>query len=71
MAGEPSTVLIDGGIVMPMDGTKTVHDPGSVLVVDGVIAATGYRPLRLNSSRCESNQAMTSLRFQRLCLPIL
>ena len=34
-------------------------------------AATGYRPLRLNSSRCESNHAMTSLRFQRLCLPIL
>ena len=34
-------------------------------------AATGYRPLRLNSSRCASNQAMTSLRFQRLCLPIL
>ena len=34
-------------------------------------AGTGYRPLRLNSSRCASNQAMTSLRFQRLCLPIL
>ena len=30
-----------------------------------------YRPLRLNSSRCASNQAMTSLRFQRLCLPSL
>ena len=41
MAGEPSTVLIDGGIVMPMDGTKTVHDPGSVLVVDGMIVAVG------------------------------
>ncbi len=24
-----------------MDGTRTVHDPGSVLVVDGVIAAVG------------------------------
>ena len=34
-------------------------------------AATGYRPLRLNSSRWASNQAMTSVRFQRLCLPIL
>jgi hypothetical protein len=34
-------------------------------------ATTGYRPVRLNSSRSESNQAMTSRRFQRLCLPII
>ena len=27
------TLLIDGGIVLPMDGTRTFHDPGSVLVV--------------------------------------
>ena len=41
MAQDLRSVLIDGGIVLPMDGTKTVHDPGSVLVVDGVIAAIG------------------------------
>ena len=33
--------LIRGGIVLPMEGRKTYHDPGSVLVVDGTIAAVG------------------------------
>ncbi len=38
--GTPN-VLIHDGIVLPLDGTRTVHDPGSVLVVDGAIAAVG------------------------------
>jgi hypothetical protein len=41
MATESSSVLIHDGIVLPMDGGRTVHDPGSVLVLDGVIAAVG------------------------------
>jgi 5-methylthioadenosine/S-adenosylhomocysteine deaminase len=41
VAGEANSVLIEAGIVIPMDGTRTVHDPGSVLVVDGAIAAVG------------------------------
>ena len=41
MVSNTSSVLIHDGIVLPMDGTKTVHDPGSVLVLDGVIAAIG------------------------------
>ena len=45
--------------------------PSSAGLFSADAAATGYRPLRLNSSRWASNQAMTSLRFQRLCLPIL
>lgn len=32
--------LIRGGIVLTMEG-RTYHDPGSVLVIDGVIAAVG------------------------------
>ncbi len=34
-------VLIRNGIVLPMEGDKVVHDPGSVLVLDGRIAAVG------------------------------
>src|SRR5688500_16154035 len=41
MVSNTSSILIHDGIVLPMDGTKTVHDPGSVLVLDGVIAAIG------------------------------
>ena len=41
MDTEANSVLIHDGIVLPMDGGRTVHDPGSVLVVDGVIAAVG------------------------------
>ena len=33
------TFLIRGGIVLPLEGRKVSHDPGSVLVIDGVIAA--------------------------------
>ena len=33
--------LIRGGIVLPMEGRKTYYDPGSVLVIDGAIAAVG------------------------------
>ena len=36
-----TTFLIEGGIVLPMEGDKVSHDPGSVLVVDGRIAAVG------------------------------
>jgi 5-methylthioadenosine/S-adenosylhomocysteine deaminase len=36
-----TTFLLRNGIVMPMEGRKTVHDPGSVLVVDGRIEAVG------------------------------
>jgi len=35
------SVLIRDGIVLPMDGARTVYDPGSVLVLDGTIAAVG------------------------------
>jgi len=39
---DPSTsILISGGIVLPMEGTRAAHDPGSVLVVDGHIVAVG------------------------------
>ena len=41
MNTDSTSVLVHNGIVLPMDGTRTVHDPGSVLVVDGVIAAVG------------------------------
>jgi 5-methylthioadenosine/S-adenosylhomocysteine deaminase len=33
--------LIRGGIVIPCEGGKTVHDPGSVLIEDGRILAVG------------------------------
>lgn len=33
--------LIRGAIVLPMEGQKVVFDPGSVLVLDGMIAAVG------------------------------
>ncbi len=33
--------LIRGAIVLPMEGRHVYHDPGSVLVIDGVIAAVG------------------------------
>ncbi|MGI9622498.1 MAG: amidohydrolase [Acidimicrobiales bacterium] len=36
-----STFLISGGIVLPMEGQKIHHDPGSVLVVNNRIAAVG------------------------------
>lgn len=35
----PTTFLLRNGIVLPMEGRKQVFDPGSVLVIDGVIAA--------------------------------
>jgi 5-methylthioadenosine/S-adenosylhomocysteine deaminase len=35
------TFLVRGGVVLPLEGQKIVHDPGSVLVVDGTIAAVG------------------------------
>lgn len=39
---KPETAfLIQGGIVLPLEGDRTVYDPGSVLVVDGRIAAVG------------------------------
>ncbi len=42
MSGPASnSFLIDGAIVLPMEGRRTVFDPGSVLVLDGVIAAVG------------------------------
>ena len=36
-----ASVLIHDGIVLPMSGTRTVFDPGSVLVLDGAIVAVG------------------------------
>ena len=36
-----TTFLIAGGIVLPLEGRRVSHDPGSVLVVDGTIAAVG------------------------------
>ncbi len=36
-----TTFLIRGGVVLPLEGRKVSYDPGSVLVVDGVIAAVG------------------------------
>ncbi len=41
MVTESSSVLIHDGIVLPMDGARSVYDPGSVLVVDGAITAVG------------------------------
>jgi len=35
------STLIRGGVVLPMNGARLAHDPGSVLVVDGRIAAVG------------------------------
>jgi 5-methylthioadenosine/S-adenosylhomocysteine deaminase len=40
-AADGNSVLIQNGIVLPLDGDRRVHDPGSVLVLDGVIAAVG------------------------------
>ncbi len=36
-----TTFLLEGGIVLPLEGDKISHDPGSVLVVDGTIVAVG------------------------------
>jgi 5-methylthioadenosine/S-adenosylhomocysteine deaminase len=36
-----TTFLIQGGIVLPLEGNRTYFDPGSVLVIDGAIAAVG------------------------------
>ncbi|MCY4664140.1 MAG: hypothetical protein OXC00_05695, partial [Acidimicrobiaceae bacterium] len=36
-----TTFLISGGTVLPLEGRRMSHDPGSVLVVDGTIAAVG------------------------------
>ena len=36
-----TTFLLRGGIVLPMEGDRVAHDPGSVLVVDGRIVAVG------------------------------
>ena len=36
-----TTFVIRGGIVLPLEGQKIYHDPGSVLVVDGAITAVG------------------------------
>ena len=33
--------LVRGGIVLPMEGRRVYHDPGSVLVLDGTISAVG------------------------------
>lgn len=38
---KPSTFLISGGIILPLEGRKLSYDPGSVLVVDGRIVAVG------------------------------
>ncbi|MFA5775340.1 MAG: amidohydrolase [Ilumatobacteraceae bacterium] len=35
------TFLLRGGVVMPMEGTKKWFDPGSVLVINGIIEAVG------------------------------
>jgi 5-methylthioadenosine/S-adenosylhomocysteine deaminase len=40
-ADRQRTFVVRGGIVLPLEGHKVVHDPGSVLVVDGKIAAVG------------------------------
>ena len=62
---------LDGGWVTRRGHERLTACPSSAGLFSADAAGTGYRPLRLNSSRCASNQAMTSLRFQRLCLPIL
>ena len=36
-----TTFWLRGGMVLPCEGDKAHHDPGSVLVVDGTIAAVG------------------------------
>ncbi|MYB86106.1 MAG: amidohydrolase family protein, partial [Acidimicrobiaceae bacterium] len=36
-----TTFLISGGTVLPLEGRKVSYDPGSVLIVDGTIAAVG------------------------------
>jgi 5-methylthioadenosine/S-adenosylhomocysteine deaminase len=44
MTTEPvsgTSFVLRGGIVLPCEGRRTVLDPGSVLVLDGVIAAVG------------------------------
>jgi 5-methylthioadenosine/S-adenosylhomocysteine deaminase len=41
MTTQPANFLIRNGIVLPMEGAQRVFDPGSVLVVDGRIAAVG------------------------------
>lgn len=38
---EATPFVVTGATVLPMEGGKTVFDPGSVLVVDGVIEAVG------------------------------
>lgn len=35
------TFLLRNGVVIPMEGARVSYDPGSVLVVDGIIAAVG------------------------------
>lgn len=35
------TFLLRNGVVLPMEGARVAYDPGSVLVVDGIIAAVG------------------------------
>jgi 5-methylthioadenosine/S-adenosylhomocysteine deaminase len=37
----PSPVLIRGGIVLPLDGRRTAHDPGSVIIDGNEIVAVG------------------------------
>ncbi len=41
MKSDETSFLLTGGIVLPLEGNKVVHDPGSVLVIDGVIASVG------------------------------
>ncbi|MEM9033184.1 MAG: amidohydrolase [Actinomycetota bacterium] len=36
-----TSFLVDGAVVLPMEGRREFHDPGSVLVLDGRIAAVG------------------------------
>jgi 5-methylthioadenosine/S-adenosylhomocysteine deaminase len=40
-SGDVTTTLLRNGIVLPMEGAKTVFDPGSVLFVDDTIVAVG------------------------------
>lgn len=39
--GVDGNFLVRGGVVLPMEGRGVSHDPGSVLVIDGVIEAVG------------------------------
>ena len=36
-----SSLLLEGGAVVPVDGDRSVFDPGHVLIEDGIIISTG------------------------------